>query len=359
MKKKILLIPLALILIVSLIACAAPAPTPAPTTTVTGPATTATVTAPAPAPKPTYRWKLQHIRPTDTAIDLDVHWLVDKINQDSGGRIVIDIYPAGQLGDYSVVQRRVSAGDIEMQLACLGTEEDRRLMIGPMPWLAKNYDDIRTLFATGGFVDDMIAEFLLDQNIKKVSGWPCYFGGVALVKEAPSPTDPDVPKNIKIRVPKIKSFELVAENLGFIATPIAFAELYTSMQTGIVDGAIGAGAEGYYANIRDLIHYYLPNNDHVEYWYFYMNNDLWKSLSAEDQKILYDAGQELEKRRFARVEEDQATNEQKLADYGITVINFTDADLTKIAEKMYKNVWPELREVIGPEVVDAALAEIR
>jgi len=228
-----------------------------------------------------------------------------------------------------------------------------------MPYLAKDYNEVRKLFPTGKVVNDLVAKILLDQNIKLISGWPCYFGGIALVKEPPSPGDPDVPKNIKIRVPKIKSFQLVAENLGYIATPIAFAELVTSMQSGIVEGAIGAGAEGYYANVRDLIHYYLPINDHMEYWYFYINAKLWNSLSPGDQKILADAGLELEKRRFEVVEEDEKANEKRLADHGIKIITFTEADLAKIADKIRKKVWPEIRPDIGPEVVDAVLAALK
>ena len=56
------------------------------------------------------------------------------------------------------------------------------------------------------------------------------------------------------------------------------------MQTGIVDGAIGAGAEGYYSNFKDLIKYYLPLNDHFEMWYLYINKGVWDDLSLQNKK---------------------------------------------------------------------------
>jgi len=41
-----------------------------------------------------YHWKIGHIRPTGTEIDRDVNWLVEKIKEESKGRITIEVYPA-------------------------------------------------------------------------------------------------------------------------------------------------------------------------------------------------------------------------------------------------------------------------
>ena len=304
-----------------------------------------------------YQWKIQHIRPTGTSIDNDVNWLVDQLKERSNGRIVIDIYPASQLGDYTVVQERVGLGDIEMQLACLGTAMDKGLMIQSLPYIASNWEEVRVLYTTGSVLMNIVADLLEKQNLKLISGWPCYFGGICLTKEPPSPADPNVPKKIKIRVPPQKSFELCAEALGYLATPIAWSEAFTSLQTGIVDGAIGAGAEGYYANFRDLAKYYLAVNDHVEMWYFYMNLDLWNSLSKEDQQLIQEVASELEKRRFAVAEEEEQANMQRLRDYGIEVITFTDEELAGFAKKAQEYVWPRIREDIGPEVMDKVLGQ--
>ncbi|MBN1683175.1 TRAP transporter substrate-binding protein DctP [Candidatus Bathyarchaeota archaeon] len=304
-----------------------------------------------------YQWKIQHIRPTETSVDKDVNWLVDQLKERSNGRIVIDIFPASQLGDYTVVQERVGLGDIEMQLACLGTAMDPGLMIQSLPYIVSNWQEASELYATGSPLIDVVADLLKKQNLKLISGWPCYFGGICLTKEPPSPADPDVPKNIKIRVPPQKSFELCAEALGYIATPIAWSEAFTSLQTGIVDGAIGAGAEGYYANFRDLAKYFLAVNDHFEMWYFYMNLDLWNSLSEEDKQLIQEVATELEKKRFTVAEEEEQANMQRLRDYGIEVITFTDEELAGFAKKNKDLVWPKIREDIGPEIMDAVLGQ--
>ena len=299
-----------------------------------------------------YQWKIQHIRPVGTAIDKDVNWLADQLKERSGGRIVLDIYPSAQLGDYTVVQERVGLGDIEMQLACLGTAMDKGLMIQSLPYIASNWEEARELYSSGSKLMNVVGDLLEKQNLKLISGWPCYFGGIVLTKEPPSPGDPNVPKNIKIRVPPQKSFELNGESLGYLATPIAWSEAFTSLQTGIVDGAIGSGAEGYYANFRDLAKYFLALNDHFEMWYFYMNLDLWNSLSAEDQELIQEVSYEMEQKRFAVAEKDEQANMQKLADYGIEIITFTDEELAGFAKKAKEYVWPKIKDDIGADLMD-------
>lgn len=307
-----------------------------------------------------YQWKIGHIRPTGTEIDRDVNWLVEKVKEESGGRIVIDVFPASQLGDYTVVQERVSMGAIEMQLACLGTTVSKALNLPAAPYLATNYEQAQKLFSPGGIVYEIVGEILADnENIHLISGWPVYFGGIGLLKEAPSPGDPNVKKNIKIRVPPIKSFELTAEALGYMATPVPWAETFTAMQTGIVNGVIGGGAEGYFANFRDLLKEYHAVNDHFEMWFWYMNKELWNKLSKNDQDLLTKLGRELEAKRWKEAPDAEKANEQRLADAGIKIIHFSQAELDAMVKKAEEIVWPAIKGDIGEEYFDKVMTQLK
>lgn len=303
-------------------------------------------------------WKLAHGRTIGEDLDNDVNWFVNQLKEKTNGRINIDVFPNYQLGDYTVVQERVSLGDIEMSFGPTGTERDKRLMVGQLNYLVSNWEEVQKVYKRGGAFTSIIEDLLEQQNIKYLCGWPFYFGGIALTKEPLNPTDPDIPKNIKIRVPPSKSYELTARTLGYLATPIPYSEAYTAIQSGIVDGAIGAGAEGYYKNFRDVIKYYLPINDHLEIHFFYMNLDLWNSLSEEDQQIILDLAIELEEKRFVIAEEQEKASVQKLIEYGIKVIPFTDEELARFEKKVKENVWPEIKEDIGQELIDQILSDL-
>ncbi|MDO9508607.1 MAG: TRAP transporter substrate-binding protein DctP, partial [Thermovirgaceae bacterium] len=248
----------------------------------------------------------------------------------------------------------------EMQLACLGTTVTKALNLPAAPYLATNYKDAQKLFSPGGAVYDVVGDLLAkNENIHLISGWPVYFGGIGLLVKAPAPGDPNVPKNIKIRVPPIKSFELTAEALGYMATPIPWAEVFTAMQTGIVNGVIGGGAEGYYSNFRDLLKEYLVVNDHFEMWWWYVNNDLWKSLSKADQDLLTKLGRELEAKRWKEAPDAEKANMKRLADAGIKIITFSQDELNAMAVKSRKLVWPAIKKDIGEEVFEKVVSQIK
>ncbi len=302
-----------------------------------------------------YNLKISHIRPTDTAIDKDVKWLDAELQKASGGRIKLSIFPAGQLGDYTVVQERVGVGAVDMAVQPMGAAADKRMLVSSFPYLADSWASARKIYVSGSPLMNEVGNLLEKQNIKLLAVWPVYFGGVALKKMPANPMDPNVAQNIKVRVPPIKSYQVMAEAFGYQATPLPFSETFTAVQTGIVDGIIGAGAEGYYSNFRDVIKYYLPINTHFEQWYLVMNLDLWKSMSKEDKDILMKVTQEFEKRRWAAAEKDQAYNEKRLEEYGIKVLRPTIHQISAFTKKARSTVWPQIKGDVGAEYFDNLL----
>lgn len=304
-------------------------------------------------------WKIGHARPQDTSTDVDVIKFAEDLNAATEGNITLEVYPASQLGNYTVVQERVGLGDIEMQLAPAGTSVDKAMGLASAPYLCATWDEARETYKRGGLLMNATEEMFDKQGIKLLAAYPKYFGGIALAVEPEAPGDPTVNKGIKIRVPAIKSYELTATSLGFIATPIAYSEAFTSMQTGIVDGVIGSGAEGYYSSFRDLTKYYLPVNDHFEMWWLYMSNDVWNGLSDEEKAAVTSSAEKMEADRWVAAEAETAEFEQALKDNGVTFYDFTDEELKGFAEKVRAEVWPEIKEEYGAELFDQITANLK
>jgi TRAP-type transport system periplasmic protein len=296
-------------------------------------------------------FKIGHIRPDGTGTDEDVKWFAEKIAEKTDSNVEFEVYPASQLGDYTVVQERVSMGDIEMQLAPVGPSLNPNMGLTYTPFLVTNWEDAFKYYGPDSEIAKMVDEMLQEQNIKLLATYPKYFGGIALKEKPENPADLSK-KDIKVRVPATKAFELAAKGLGYTPTPLPFAEAFTSMQTGIVDGVVGSGAEGYYADFRDLTKYYLPINTHFEMWYLYISNDTWEKLSAEEQEIFQTTAKELAAARFEAAPAETADFEQKLQDSGIEIIEYTDEELDNIAKEIRKNIWPELEKEYGKELFE-------
>jgi TRAP-type C4-dicarboxylate transport system substrate-binding protein len=291
-------------------------------------------------------WKIGHVRSSGSAIDKDVHKLIERINTETKGDISFNVYPNNRLGDYSVVQERVSFGEVEMYVGPFSTTIDKKLMVAFTPFLVSNWSDAQKIYSHGSEMMDTMEELLELQNIKVLGGWPVYFGGIALTEKPLSPGNPDISKDLIIRVPPIKSFELTAKALGFTPYPITWMYARMGLKTGLVSGIIGGGAEGY-AGLGEHIKYYMPIKDHFEYWFIYMNLDLWKNLPQNHQKVLSKSVINMETERYAIAEEEEKKSLEQLKNQGIEIINLTEKELSAMKAKVRKEVWPLLQKESG------------
>ena len=302
--------------------------------------------------------KMSHVRPQGATIDEELKSFSKAVNDASGGNLSITLFAASALGDYTTVQERISVGAIDMATQPAATAADRKMQISSFPYLADNWDKAQQVYGPGGIVRETMAELYANQDITMLAAYPVYFGGIALNTEAVSPGDPSVENGIKVRVPGIKSFQLTGAALGYIPAPIPFSEAFTAVQTGVVDGVIGSGAEGYYASFRDVTKTYIPANTHFEVWYMIISNESLSALDAADQEVLSNAAAEFEATRWLVAQEDQGKNEAKLADLGATIVELSDDELAAMATKVQTEVWPQVLEDVGVEWGQAILDQV-
>lgn len=302
--------------------------------------------------------KMSHVRPQGATIDNELRAFSTAVAEATGGDVNINLFPASALGDYTTVQERISVGAIEMATQPAATAADRRMQISSFPYLAGNWDQARAVYGPGGIVREVMAGLYQEQGITMLAAYPVYFGGIALNVYNPNPGSTD-PNGIKVRVPGIKSFQLTGEALGYIPSPIPFSEAFTAVQTGVVDGVIGSGAEGYYASFRDVTKTYIPANTHFEVWYMIISNDSLLELSVEDQAALKEQAAEFEATRWEVAEADQGRNEQRLVDeLGATVAKLSANELAAMAAKARAEIWPAVLEDVGVEWGQAILDKV-
>lgn len=292
-------------------------------------------------------WKIGHVRSSGSAIDKDIHALVEKIARQTHGDISFDVYPGNRLGDYSVVQERVSFGEVEMYVGPVATAIDKKMMLAFTPFLVNTWTEARAVYSHGSPLLKIMEGYLEAQNIKLLGGWPVYFGGIALTQKPVSPGDPSVSKETLIRVPPIKSFELTARALGFTPYPITWMYARMGLKTGMVSGIMGGGAEGY-AGLGKHVKYYLPVKDHFEYWFVYMNLDLWKSLPDTHKNALSQSVVEMENNRYDRAETHEKESLKQLKDLGVEILDLSEKERFAMETRVRKLVWPVLKQEIGP-----------
>lgn len=303
--------------------------------------------------------KVSHIRPQGATVDNELKDFASDVDKGTGGDVKIKIFAASALGDYTTVQERISVGAVDMAVQPAATAASRKMQISAFPYVAENWTKAREIYGPNGAIYDAMKGLYAKQDITMLAAYPVYFGGVALNRDAVKPGDAYAEKGIKVRVPGIKSFQLTSDALGYISSPIPFSEAFTAVQTGVVDGVIGSGAEGYYASFRDVTKTYVPVNTHFEVWYMIINTEKFNSLDTEDQKALQAAAVKFEATRWTNAETDQGAFEQKLADNGTTIVALNDEELAAAAKKVRAEVWPKIMQDVGADWAQDILNKIK
>ena len=302
--------------------------------------------------------KLSHVRPQNTAIDQAAAAFADDVATSTEGELNIRLFPANALGDYTIVQERVSLGAVDMAVQPPASGADKRFQLAYLPYLVRNWDDAKRVFEPGAPMREEIESIYASQDIRVLAAWPVYFGGIALNSDVENPADPSADKGAKLRVPPMKSFQLMADNIGYIGSPLPFSDAFTAVQTGVVDGVMGSGAEGYYASFRDVTNTYVPLNTHFEVWYLLINEGVYSALDDAARQALSEAAARFESARWENAQADQAHNEQLLAEAGATLIEVDDAQIDATASIVREKVWPVILDDIGADWAQSVLDQV-
>jgi len=278
--------------------------------------------------------------------------MADLLRERTDGRIDIEYYPSCQLGDWSEVLENVSVGTVDMGITTANDAYDPRFGVDWAPYRFFTWEQAREAYEPGGWCLEILEGIYEEHNVKFLGYGFRGFTGVSLNK-CPGKLPPE-PVGIKIRTPGIASWKAAWETMGYLPTGIPFSEVYTSIQTGVVDGQAGGGSEQMYLLVGDIQGCWIQTNDWMDNQPIGMNMDLWNKLSAKDQGILLDTVDECIWGSGGFNDEQQQLEsvwrEKALADYGIESILLDEAQLAKCATAVRAAVWPSLEKDLGPDI---------
>ena len=279
------------------------------------------------------------------------------LEEQSNGRINIDYFPNCQLGDWTEIFENIMVGTVDLGTAPAVDSYDPRLGIDWAPYRFFTWDQAREAYEPGGWILTILEDIYASNDIKLL-GYPFRgFTGVSL-NECPGVLPPE-PCGVKIRTVPISSWKKAWETMGYLPTAIPFAEVYTSIQTGVVEGQAGGGAEQMYTLVGDIQGCWIQTNDWMDNGTVGMNMDLWNSLHPQDQELILNSFNELVWKSGGFNDRQQELEvvwrDKALADYGIESIILDEAQLAKCAKLVREAVWPEMEGALGSVVYNRML----
>lgn len=292
------------------------------------------------------------ITPIDTAGAQACIKICDKVAKETKGEVEIKFYPAGQLGDYTLLYEELIRGTIDIALIPLVSQFDPQFALCSVAFLAKDYNDARKLFGKDGFIYKKTAELNAKKDVKFFGFNVDGFGGLGMVKEPIEPLNPLANKKRLVRTSPNDILKFTLESMKYRTVTIPWSDLYTAMQTGVCDGWIGGTAEHNYTTFRDVIKYYYELNLYIEATSFVMSNKTWTKLKPEHQKVIEEAFADASENSMSTANDINAGYRKQMKEAGIKVFEYTDKELESIFENGRKYVWNKLDKILGKDLIN-------
>jgi TRAP-type transport system periplasmic protein len=235
--------------------------------------------------------KLGGINPPTVPMTMAHLKFAELIKQKSNGRIVVNVYPASQLGDATSQIAQVMSGGIDMFGAAdsfyAQYVNDFRVLAAP--YLFENEAQVKK-FLGSPYYTEITNQLISKMGVREI------VGGLIRPPEVLEATKPirklgDF-KGIMMRVPEIEIYKLFAEALGANIVKVAWGEMYMALSQGVCQALIPP-LDAIYPNKLHLVAPYILLTRHN--WSrgtIIINEKRFQTLSPSDQKLLFDAAKE-------------------------------------------------------------------
>lgn len=279
--------------------------------------------------------------------------IIDKVNEECRDEIEITLYPASQLGGYEQVFQEVMRGTIEMCGNYPTSRFSKKFDMGSMPGLSGSDEDVRRLLLKSS----PFTEFMKDTYEKdcKVVYLGSFFEAymttaMAKDKEVVAPFTPEVNKKRVIRVVPVPVWREWFLGMGYQIATIPYAEVFSSMQTGIIDGNSGSGPEAAYKTLRDVMGSLVEFNTPFVTNDFVVNKKVWESFSPKVRNSITNAFEGEQEKVFRLGVESHAKYIKAMKDDGIKVISPTPKDVEAMTAVAKDKAWPIAYKAMGKEI---------
>lgn len=231
--------------------------------------------------------KLAHVLDPTHPVHQGMVFMAERLTEKSGGKMRIDIYPSGQLGAERELIELLQIGSLAITKVSTSPLESfvPEMKVFSIPYVFRSEEHLWKVLQS-----DIGKEILLAGQKFFLRGL-CYYDAGSrsfYTKDVPIHS-PDDLNGLKIRVMKSQTAVKMVQALGGSATPIAFGELYTALQQGVVDGAENNPPSFFLSRHYEVCKYYCLDEHTSVPDILLISTRVWQSLSPQEQQWLQEA----------------------------------------------------------------------
>ena len=281
-------------------------------------------------------------------------YLETLLNKRAPGRFQITRYGGMTLGADLEVARQVRMGLIQMATNTTTnlTNLSPDLAICDLPFIFSDTKEAQAVL--DGPFGQKLLDTLLPKGIRGVAYIPAAFRQIFNSKR-PVHTMADV-KGLKLRVAQSKIDMAAAEVIGAAPTPMNFAEVYSGIQQGVIEGVLIPALLGYGMRFHEVAPHIAMTDLQCFTLVWFVNNDWFEKLPGDLKKIFLDSVKEARDWQIQNTVEQDKEIEKKLSAEGakITVVSAeAKKPMFRAAEEVWKRFKTEIPEEYFTEIEKA------
>jgi tripartite ATP-independent transporter DctP family solute receptor len=254
----------------------------------------------------------------------------EMVKERSGGRICVEVFHSAQLGEEKDTIEQTKFGVIDLNRVSMGPFNNiiEETKVVSLPFIFRSVDHMHKVM--DGDVGAEIAAAFEPHGFVALA---FYDGGSRSFYNSKKPiTSVEDLAGMKVRVMQSDVFVDMMTALGANATPMPYGEVYSGIQTGVIDGAENNWPSFESSGHYEVAGYYTLNEHLIVPEVLVMSKVSWDKLSPEDQGLLRAAAREsmpINRELWAAREKE---SEDKVRAAGVQVID--DIDKTPFIEAM-------------------------
>ena len=266
------------------------------------------------------------------------------VEEKSGGKVEVKCFYGGALGDESECFRNVQKGTLPLAMGGIANlvPFEKRLGLLTLPYLFANLDEVVT--GTNGAPAELLNSYATKAGFRILTWTYTDFRYISNSKR-PITKMADI-QGLKFRVPQSAVLIAAYKAFGGSPTPISWAETFTALQQGVVDGQC-YGYIGFKAmKFNEANQKYLTE---VHYTYqlqpLVISERVYRKMTPEMKQLMVDAGKYAQDAVLKFQMEQAEAAKKELVAGGLVVSQLEDEDQWKQAA--LDKVWPEMADFVG------------
>lgn len=279
----------------------------------------------------------------------------DKVAEATDDQVSVKIFPGSSLVESTEQYDAMMQGSLDMSVFPLDYASGRvpDFSVTLMPALVRNHEEAQA------WQDAEIGkrlEEVLDENGIEILTWVWNAGAIGS-KGDPIVSPDDVSSGMTMRAAG-SYVERMLEDAGAGISSLPSNEIYTAMQTGVLDAAVTSTGSFASYNLQEQVASYTSPTENT-FWFMFepliISKESIDELCADQQDAIRAVGEELQDFAYTASEEDDTKVEGVFSDAGVDVVTMDDAafdEWRQLAEKQ----WEDYAESAphGRELLDLA-----